>query len=183
VYRFRPAAVLSFVAAVVACQSPPAPVAPLAAATSPSQAGTDTAERSAEHAPSVPDAGISSHASAAPETPEMLADPKRKIAARHVLIQWMGTERAKESVVRSREQARRIADEVLQKARAGVDFARLALEYSDEPGAGPRGGSLGRFGRGMMAPPFEEASFALKVGEISDVVESSFGFHVIQRTE
>jgi parvulin-like peptidyl-prolyl isomerase len=62
-------------------------------------------------------------------------------------------------------------------------MARLAVEYSDEPGAGARGGSLGRFGRGQMVPAFENVAFRLQVGEISDIIETGFGYHIIQRTE
>jgi hypothetical protein len=114
------------------------------------------------------------------------APPKvtpKKIGARHVLIQWMGTERAPANVVRSREQALSVAQEVHRRAKGGEDFARLAIEFSDEPGAGNRGGSLGRFGRGQMVPAFEAAAFKLEIGQVSEIVESPFGFHVIQRTE
>ena len=107
----------------------------------------------------------------------------KKISARHVLIQWMGADKAAPSVVRTRDQARTVAEEVLRRARAGEDLARLAVEYSDEPGAGNRGGSLGRFGHGAMVPAFEEAAFKLKVGEVSGIVETGFGYHIIQRTE
>ncbi|MBX3204225.1 MAG: peptidylprolyl isomerase [Labilithrix sp.] len=106
-----------------------------------------------------------------------------RIGARHVLIQWMGSERAPAAVVRSREQALSVAQEVLKRARNKDDFARLAIEFSDEPGAGGRGGSLGRFGRGQMVGAFEAAAFKLEVGQISDIVETPFGFHIIQRTE
>jgi hypothetical protein len=109
--------------------------------------------------------------------------PPKKIAARHVLIMYMGSERAPSSVVRSKDQAFSVAQEVHKRAKAGEDFARLAIEYSDEPGAGNRGGSLGRFGKGQMVGAFEEAAFRLRVGEVSDIVETPFGFHVIQRTE
>ena len=95
----------------------------------------------------------------------------------------MGSERAPSLVVRTKEQALSVAKEVLRRAKAGEDIARLAAEYSDEPGAGGRGGSLGRFGKGQMVPAFEEAAFRLKVNEVSDLVETPFGYHVIQRTE
>jgi len=95
----------------------------------------------------------------------------------------MGCDHAAPNVVRTREQALRVAEDVLHRARAGEDFARLAIEFSDEPNAGQRGGSLGRFGHGQMVKAFEDAAFALNPGEISGIVETGFGFHVIQRTE
>ena len=95
----------------------------------------------------------------------------------------MGCQRAAPSVVRTREQALAVANEVLRRAKAGEDFERLAVEFSDEPGAAARGGSLGRFGKGQMVRAFEDAAFALKPGEISGIVESPFGFHIIMRTE
>ena len=107
----------------------------------------------------------------------------QRIAARHVLIQWIGIEKSPTSVVRSRDQAYALAQEVLKRARAGDDFARLAVEYSDEIGAAARGGSVGRFGHGQMVTEFEVAAFKLEVGQISGIVESNLGFHIIQRTE
>ncbi len=109
--------------------------------------------------------------------------PPKEVGARHVLIQFLGTERAPASVVRTREQAEALAEKVLAKARRGESFTRLATEYSDEPGAAGRGGALGKFTRGRMAPAFEDAAFRLRVGQISEVVETPFGFHVILRTE
>jgi hypothetical protein len=77
--------------------------------------------------------------------------------------------------------ARQKAEDVLKRARAGEDFDKLAKENSDEPGAKESGGDLGWFGRGRMVKAFEDAVFALKDNEISDIVESQFGFHIIQR--
>jgi hypothetical protein len=111
------------------------------------------------------------------------ASSPRTITARHILVQYMGARSADSAIVRTREQARTVAAEVLARAKAGEDFSRLVVEYSDEAGAGARGGALGRFGRGKMVPEFDAAAFALKPAEISGVVETPFGFHIIQRLE
>lgn len=92
--------------------------------------------------------------------------------------------RADPKIVRSKEEAKKLASEILAKAKKGQDFAALAKQYSDEPGAKERAGNLGKFRRASMVKPFADAAFALKPGEVSsEVVETQFGFHVIKRTE
>ncbi len=77
--------------------------------------------------------------------------------------------------------ARARGDSVLARARAGEDFAALAVEFSDDPGSAPQGGELGWFRRGSnLARQFERAAFALRPGQISNLVRTSFGFHIIQ---
>ncbi len=77
--------------------------------------------------------------------------------------------------------ARERADSVLARARAGEDFAALALEFSDDPGSAQQGGDLGWFRRGSnLAREFEHAAFRLRPGQISNLVRTSFGFHIIQ---
>jgi peptidyl-prolyl cis-trans isomerase C len=66
------------------------------------------------------------------------------------------------------------------KAEAGKDFAATAKANSQDPGSAPNGGDLGYFEQGQMVPPFEQAAFALKPGEMSEVVESQFGYHIIK---
>jgi len=82
-----------------------------------------------------------------------------------------------------KEAARAKAEKLLaQVKQTPGDFARLAKENSDDPGSGEKGGDLGFFGPGMMVKPFEEAAYKLKEGEISALVQSDFGFHIIQLT-
>lgn len=100
--------------------------------------------------------------------------------ARHVLVRYKGAKNAGKDVKRSIDDARARAIEVQQKLSQGGDFADVVKKYSEDASK-ERGGDLGSPGRGLLAPAFEDALFKLKVGELSTVVETEFGFHVIQR--
>lgn len=114
----------------------------------------------------------------APAQPEPAGET---VSARHILLQYQGSMRAGPEITRSKEEARAEAERIANAARqAGADFASLAREHSDGPSA-PGGGDLGEFGRRRMHPAFEEAAFGLEVGATSGIVETPFGFHVIQR--
>lgn len=78
------------------------------------------------------------------------------------------------------EEAKRAANDIRTRIINGEDFKALAMEYSEDPGSGQNGGSLGVFGKGQMVPEFEAVAFALKEGEISQPVKTSFGWHVIR---
>ena len=105
-----------------------------------------------------------------------------KIGARHLLVKYAGAKKA-DGVTRTREDACLRAMKARDALRDGADFAKVVEEYSEEPGAASREGSLGTIERADVVPPFADAAFELDIGQLSDVVETDFGFHVIQRTE
>ena len=109
--------------------------------------------------------------------------PPEKVACQHVLVAYRGAKRAPRSITRSKSAARKRAAEVLEKARRGTDFSELAREYSDDPSGKLNRGNLGLFKRDAMAKKFSDAAFALKVGEVSEVVETAFGLHIIKRNQ
>jgi parvulin-like peptidyl-prolyl isomerase len=114
---------------------------------------------------------------------QIIATQPKEIGARHILIMHKGSKARPEHVERSRDQAKKLAQEVLARIRGGAKFQQMVAKYSDEPGAAERGGDLGVFERHIMVKSFSDTAFALKVGEVSEVVETPFGFHIIQRTE
>lgn len=118
---------------------------------------------------------------------ERLKDPPsgpERIAAKHILISYAGAPKALDGATRSEAEARTLAEQIDAEARAaGADWDALAARYTEEPGSKKTGGDLGHFGRGQMVQAFERAAFALKVGEVSAVVQTPFGFHIIRRYE
>jgi parvulin-like peptidyl-prolyl isomerase len=80
-------------------------------------------------------------------------------------------------------QSRAKIEGLLARVRAGEDFVKLADEFTEDPSGKGTGGDLGWFGRGMMVKPFEDTAFALKAGEVSNVVETQFGFHIVKTEE
>jgi parvulin-like peptidyl-prolyl isomerase len=112
-----------------------------------------------------------------------VADAPTSIEASHFLVQYQGSMRAPPTITRTKEEAKKRAMEGLAQLKKGEDFAKVVGEYSDEPGAAARGGALGSFTRDRMIKEFADAAFKLKVGEVSGIVETAFGFHVIKRTK
>lgn len=113
---------------------------------------------------------------------EYQAQPDRfklpeQVRARHILL-TVAKDGSDDAAVKAK------AEKLLAELRAGADFAKLAQEYSADKGNAARGGDLGEFGRGKMAPEFETAVFALKKpGDLAGPVKTSFGYHIIELTE
>lgn len=101
--------------------------------------------------------------------------PGAEVRARHVLLQV-----PTEATPAQRDSIRQLAEQIRARAAGGADFAALAREHSQDPGSREQGGDLGYFGRGRMVAPFEEAAFNLEPGQISPVVETPFGYHIIR---
>jgi hypothetical protein len=118
-------------------------------------------------------AAVPSAATAAPDT----------IIAQHILVIYKGAKRAPKTITRSKPDAKARAGEALAKIRGGATFEDVVKDYSDDAGSVDRMGSLGKFHRDDMDPAFSAAAFALQPGQVSDVVETPFGFHVIKRTQ
>ena len=108
---------------------------------------------------------------------ERFTEPEQ-VKARHILVKV-----AENADDKTKAAARKKAEDLLAKVKAGGDFEALAHKYSDDPGSAANGGNLGLFPRGRMAPSFEQAAFALEPGTVSDLVESPFGFHIIKVEE
>jgi peptidyl-prolyl cis-trans isomerase C len=111
------------------------------------------------------------------EQPEM-------VRASHILLSILdSTSNPPTPLPDEKKQAKRkLAEDLLKRARAGEDFAKLAKEYSEDPGSRDKGGEY-KFPRGQMVPEFESAAYALDINQISDIVTTQFGYHIIKLSE
>jgi peptidyl-prolyl cis-trans isomerase D len=107
---------------------------------------------------------------------EKFGQPKR-VKVRHILIKTDA--RDKEGTAKAKQRAESIREE----AAKGKDFAQLAKQNSDDPGTKDRGGEIGFISKGMVVPEFEQAAFSMKAGEISGVIQTQFGFHILKVDE
>jgi peptidyl-prolyl cis-trans isomerase NIMA-interacting 1 len=176
--RFRRTLFATAIVALPGCGSAPPPQAapPVPAATTDAKApeAPISAAPPAEAAACLDLAG----AKRVKRTPEPEA-----VTIKHVLVKYKGSKRAEAGVTRTREQACLRALEARDKVRGGADFEAVVREYSDEPGAATRGGLVGAVHRAEVEPPFADAAFELEPNQLSDVVETEFGFHVLLRTQ
>jgi parvulin-like peptidyl-prolyl isomerase len=109
------------------------------------------------------------------EKPEM-------VKASHILLATRDQTTGAEFPEDKKQAKRKQMEELLKRARGGEDFAKLAKEYSEDSGSKDRGGEY-TFPRGKMVPPFESAAFSLAVGQISDIVTTQYGYHIIKLLE
>lgn len=111
---------------------------------------------------------------------EYFAKNDVKLDASHILLTTTDPKTGKPMDAKQKAEVKKKAEEIYKKAKSGEDFAKLAKEYSQDPGSKDAGGSLGEFPKGAMVPEFEKVAFSLKDGEISQPVETQFGYHIIK---
>jgi hypothetical protein len=159
---------------VPACSDLTAPPTVTGGATAPSDKPAATARVASPKAPPPPP----------PDTPaQPAAETGESVAASHLLVAFAGATRADPSIKRTKEEAKKLATQYLARAKKGEDFGKLAEDNSDDASAKRNKGSLGRFTRQQMVKPFSDAAFSMKPGQVSELVETQFGYHVIKRTE
>ncbi|ONH66861.1 Peptidyl-prolyl cis-trans isomerase pin1 [Cyberlindnera fabianii] len=112
--------------------------------------------------------------------------PPSKVRAAHLLIKHNGSRRPaswkSDKITRSKEEAIEILKQHQKRIQQGEATLQEIAQTESDCSSAKRGGDLGEFGRGQMQPPFEEAAFGLKIGEISDIIETDSGVHLILRT-
>jgi hypothetical protein len=121
-------------------------------------------------------------AAAAPAAAPADAGVEATISVAHLVVAHHESTLGKaKNVTRTREEARKRAEEALARARKGEDFGKLVAEYSDEANAATRRGKFSGFRRTDAIAPFGDTAYALKPAEVSNVIETKLGFHVIRR--
>ena len=103
------------------------------------------------------------------------------VTASHILLKTID-DNGNELSDKKKKEAKKKAEEALKKVKSGEDFAQVAKEYSEDSTAS-NGGELGTFGKGQMVSEFENAAFSMKPGEISDIIKTQYGYHIIKVTE
>jgi hypothetical protein len=143
----------------------------------------------ADPSPTPPDPTPAAAASAAPEAPGVAMEPgagekpaREIVGASQILVAYKGAELAAPTVTRSKDEARRRAEEVLAQLQEGkASFEELARRYSDDVSKAA-GGAMGNFERSALPPALADAAFTLVVGDTSGVIETGRGFHIVRRT-
>jgi peptidyl-prolyl cis-trans isomerase C len=115
------------------------------------------------------------------ENPSQFEEPEM-VRASHILLSTRDAVSGKELSDEQKAAKRKLAEDLLKRARAGEDFARLAKENSEDPGSKDKGGEY-KFPRGQMVKEFETAAFALNTNQVSDIVTTQFGYHIIKLSE
>ena len=108
--------------------------------------------------------------------PEKFVQPKR-VKVRHILL------KADPKDAEGSTKARQKAESIREEASKGKDFSKLAKQHSEDPGTKDRGGELGYISKGQVVPEFEEAAFGLKAGEVSPVIQTAYGLHILKVDE
>jgi peptidyl-prolyl cis-trans isomerase C len=115
------------------------------------------------------------------ETPSRFEQPEM-VRASHILLNTKDSATGAELSDAQKAVKRKQMEDILKRARAGEDFAKLAKEFSEDPGSKEQGGEY-TFPRGKMVPEFEAAAFSLKTNQVSDIVTTQFGYHIIKLSE
>jgi parvulin-like peptidyl-prolyl isomerase len=120
------------------------------------------------------EAALSKEAQVKPEDVEKAYGEDKTASVRHILLLTQGKNEQEKT------EARKKIEDILAKAKAGEDFAALAKQFSEDPGSKDNGGFYQDFARGAMVKPFEDAAFSVPVGQISGIVETTYGYHILQ---
>jgi peptidyl-prolyl cis-trans isomerase C len=115
------------------------------------------------------------------ENPAEFEQPE-SVRAAHILISTVNNETQQPVSAEVKKEKEQLAKKLKERAEKGEDFAKLAKEFSEDPGSKDKGGEY-KFSKGKMVPEFETAAFSLKTNQISDIVETRFGFHIIKTLE